>query len=157
MKTADLIDDHAADLTFVHVPFRMFGTRPFVAAQVQTVKCHEDNVLIRAQLETPGQGRILVVDGGGSTRVAVLGDILVGLAIKNGWAGIVLNGVIRDSAEIAQMDTLVFALGTSPVKSAKNGLGDVGVDVTIGGAQVRASDWVYGDCDGVLVSPKALT
>lgn len=156
MKTADLIDDHAADLALVHLPFRRFGARTQFAAQVQTVKCFEDNTEVRAQLETPGNGRVLVVDGGGSTRIALLGDILANLAIKNGWAGLILNAAIRDSAEIEQMDTLVFALGTSPVKSAKEGWGKVGQKVGFGGVMFEPGDWVYGDPDGVLHSKKQL-
>ena len=156
MKTADLIDSHAADLTFVHLPFRRFGTRPHFAAQVQTVKCFEDNTEVRAQLETPGEGRVLVVDGGGSTRLALLGDMLADLAIRNGWSGVILNAALRDSAEINRMDTLVFALGTSPVKSAKDGWGKVGIKVAFGGVAFVPGDWVYGDADGVLHSPKKL-
>ena len=113
MKTADLIDEHAKDLRLVHLPFRRFGRTPHFAAPVQTVKCFEDNTVVRAQLETHGDGRVLVVDGGGSTRIAILGDMLADLAIKNGWAGLVLNATIRDSAEIDEMNTLVFALGAA--------------------------------------------
>lgn len=156
MKTADLIDEHASDLTLVHLPFRMFGARTHFAAQAQTVKCFEDNTVIRAQLEAPGDGRVLVIDAGGSTRIAVLGDMLADLAIQNGWVGVVLNGAIRDSAEINTMDTLIFALGTSPVKSAKDGLGKVGEAINIGGAIVSPETWVYADADGVLVSAKKL-
>ncbi len=156
MKTADLIDDHAADLTLVHLPFCQFGTKPHFAAQVQTVKCFEDNTEVRAQLETPGAGRVLVVDGGGSTRIALLGDMLAELAIRNRWAGLVLNASIRDSAEINEMDTLVFALATSPVKSAKEGWGKVGHSIAFGGVTFAPGDWIYADADGVLHSQKKL-
>ncbi len=156
MKTADLIDHHASELTLVHLPFRQFGIKPFFAAQIQTVKCFEDNTELRAQLESPGEGRVLVVDGGASTRIAILGDMLADLAIQNGWAGLVLNAAIRDSAEINQMDTLVFALATSPVKSAKRGWGAIGEPVTFGGVKFHPGDWVYGDADGVLHSKKRL-
>ena len=156
MKTADLIDDHAAVLRLVHLPFRRFGAKKHFAGPVQTVKCYEDNVILRAQLESPGNGRVLVVDAGGSTRIAVLGDQLAGLAIDNGWAGIVLNGAIRDSAEIATMQTLVFALGTSPVKSAKEGLGTAGGAVDLGGTRIAPEDWIYADADGVLTSSEKL-
>ena len=156
MKTADLIDDHAATLRLVHLPFRSFGTKTHIAGPAQTLKCFEDNTLLRAQLESAGDGRVLVVDAGGSTRIAVLGDMLADLAIRNGWAGIVLNGAIRDSAEIEGMDTLVFALGTSPVKSAKDGLGKVGGTVELGGARIAPGDWIYADTDGVLTSPDKL-
>ncbi len=156
MKTADLIDHHASELTLVHLPFRQFGTKLFFAAQIQTVKCFEDNTELRAQLKTPGEGRVLVVDGGASTRIAILGDMLADLAIQNGWAGLILNAAVRDSAEINQMDTLVFALATSPVKSAKRGWGAIGEPVTFGGVKFHPGDWVYGDADGVLHSKKRL-
>ncbi|MBY5933911.1 ribonuclease E activity regulator RraA [Tateyamaria omphalii] len=156
MKTADLIDQYAADLKLVHLPFRTFGMKPGFSGQAQTVKCLEDNTFIRAQLETPGAGRVLVVDAGGSTRIAVMGDMLAELAIKNDWTGVVLAGAIRDSVEIAQMNTLVFALGTSPVKSAKDGLGNVGGTITIGGADISPGIWIYADADGVLVSHREL-
>ena len=157
MKTADLIDGHAADLTLVHLPFRCFGTQTHIAGPIQCVSCFEDNTLVRAQLETPGQGRVLVVDGGGSTRVALLGDMLAGFGIKNGWQGIIINGAIRDSADIDTMPTCVFALGTSPVKSAKEGWGKVGMPVSFGGVTFEPGGWVYGDADGILYSAKKLS
>lgn len=156
MKTADLVDDHAADLELVHLPFRRFGRVASFAGPIQTIRCFEDNSIVRAQLETPGEGRVLVVDGGGSTRIAILGDMLAELAIQNGWGGLVLNAAIRDSAEVNEMSTLVFALATSPVKSAKIGWGEVGVDISFGGAKFQPGDWVYGDADGVLHSKKKL-
>ncbi|MDD9718554.1 ribonuclease E activity regulator RraA [Dinoroseobacter sp. PD6] len=152
MKTADLIDAHAADLQLLHLPFLSFGKKQSFAGQAQTIKCFEDNTLIRAQLETPGEGRVLVVDGAGSTRIAVMGDMLAELAIRNNWAGVVLSGAIRDSAEINEMNTLVFALGTSPVKSSKDGLGMVGGAVRIGGVVISPGTWIYADADGVLAS-----
>ncbi|MEM8856579.1 MAG: ribonuclease E activity regulator RraA [Pseudomonadota bacterium] len=156
MKTADLMDAHPHDLTLVHLPFRRFGAKTTLTGPVQTVSCFEDNSVVRAQLETPGEGRVLVVDGGGSTRVALLGDILADLAITHGWAGIVLNAAIRDSAEIDTMPIAVFALGTSPVKSFKRGWGIAGVDLTVGNAPIKPGYVIYGDGDGVLVSAKHL-
>jgi len=156
MKTADLIDDHAADLTLVHLPFRHFGRVTHIAAPVQTVRCFEDNVLVRAQLETPGQGRVLVVDGGGSTRIALLGDMLAECSIRNDWAGLIINGAIRDSVEVDQLQTLVFALGTTPVKSAKDGWGKVAEPIAFGGVTFKPGDWIYADADGVLHSTKKL-
>lgn len=156
VKTADLVDEFAADLSFVHLPFRRFGRRGECSGPAQTVLCFEDNSVVRAQLETPGEGRVLVVDGGGSTRVALVGDMLAGFAKENGWAGVVLNGAIRDSAEIDEMDVAVFALGTTPMKSAKRGWGEAGCPIAIGGTRICAGDWVYADGDGVLVSARKL-
>lgn len=156
MKTADLIDDHADVLSLVHLPFRRFGSRAHFAGPIQTIKCFEDNSVVRKELESPGNGRVLVVDGGGSMRVALLGDMLAGLALKNGWAGLVLNAAIRDSVEIDQMDILVYALATSPIKSAKDGWGKAGEDIHFGGVELRPGNWVYADADGVLISERRL-
>lgn len=156
MKTADLIDDHAADLTLVHLPFRQFGGRTEIASPIQTVKCFEDNMVVRAELETPGHGRVLVVDGGGSTRVALLGDMLAEFAVSNGWAGVILNAAIRDSVEIDRLDIAVHALATSPVKSAKAGWGTAGCVVHFGGVAMAPGDWIYADADGVLMSKSRL-
>lgn len=152
MKTADLIDTHAPALSLVHLPWRKFGAKPYFAGPIQTVKCFEDNSVVRSQLETPGEGRILAVDGGGSTRVALLGDIMADLAIKNGWVGVVVNGAIRDSVEIDAMDIAVFALATSPVKSAKENWGKAGCDLSFGGVNFKPGGWVFGDADGLLYS-----
>lgn len=156
MKTADLIDEHAEALTLVHLPFRKFGAKPNFAGPIQTVKCFEDNSVVRAQLETAGNGRILVIDGGGSTRIALLGDMLAELAIKNGWAGLVINGAIRDSEDINKLGITVFALATSPVKSAKEGWGKAGHEIAFGGVKFKLGSWIYGDADGVLYSEKQL-
>ncbi len=157
MKTADLIDDHAARLTLCHLPFLRFGQRRAFHGPVQTVSCHEDNVLLKAELSKPGEGRVLVVDAGGSTRIAVLGDMIAGLLRDNGWAGIIINGAIRDSAEIDLMDVGVFCLGTSPVKSAKDGFGHVGSEISFGGVLFRPGGHVWCDEDGVLYAAEDVT
>ena len=157
MKTADLCDAHGDRLTLVHLPWRKFGRKAGLGAQVQTVKCFEDNTAVRAELEKPGDGRVLVVDGGGSTRMALLGDILAELSISNGWAGVVLNGAIRDSAEVDALDQTVFALGTAPVKSLKNGWGRAGLEISFGGVRFTPGGWLYGDADGLLYSDQNLT
>lgn len=156
MKTADLFDEFAARVTFCDLPLRKFGHKPFFAGAIETVKCFEDNTVVRAQLETPGEGRILVVDGGGSTRVALLGDILAELSVANGWAGLIINGSIRDSAEINQMEQTVFALGVTPCKSAKENWGKAGSEIRFGGVVFKPGGFVYGDADGVLYSDNAL-
>ena len=156
MKTADLFDAFAAKVTFCDLPLRRFGRKPFFAGAIQTVKCFEDNTAVRAELEKPGDGRILVVDGGASSRVALLGDILAQLSITNGWAGVLVNGSIRDSAEIDGMDQLVFALGVTPCKSAKANWGEAGCDIRFGGVVFRPGGFVYGDADGVLYADAKL-
>ncbi|WP_223787178.1 ribonuclease E activity regulator RraA [Marinicella meishanensis] len=157
MKTADLVDDHNDDVEFCHLPFLKFGRVKAFHGPIQTVQSFEDNVLLKAELSQPGNGRVLVVDGGGSTRLAILGDIIAGILQDNDWAGIIINGAIRDSAEVDEMDVAVYCLGTSPKKSAKSGAGSVGIPIQFGGVKFNPGDWVYADADGVLVADKKLS
>ncbi len=121
------------------------------------MRCFEANPLVRAALEEDGAGRVLVVDGGGSLRCALLGDNIAAMAADHGWAGIIIHGCIRDSADIARMPLGVKALATHPLKSGKRDRGLAGVPLRFGGVTVRPGDWVYADGDGVLVSPTELT
>jgi len=157
MNTADLVDSFADEVRLCNLPFLKFGRRSAFAGPVQTVACFEDNVLLKAELEKPGDGRVLVVDGGGSTRVAVLGDQIAGHLIGNGWAGIVINGAIRDSVEIDGMDIGLRCLATTPIKSGKNGTGSAGTAVRFGDVTIKPGDWLYCDADGVLLSDRELT
>jgi RraA family protein len=120
------------------------------------VKCYENNPLVRAALEEAGRGRVLVVDGGGSLRCALLGDNLAAMAVANGWAGIVVHGCIRDSADIGRMDLGVKALATFPLKSSKRDPGARDVPVSFAGVTVRPGDWVVADGDGLLVAAEEL-
>ncbi|MEO1562809.1 MAG: ribonuclease E activity regulator RraA [Pseudomonadota bacterium] len=156
MKTADLVDDYADHLGLIQIPFRKFGQRAHCAGPIETLSCFEDNSLLKATVSTPGSGRILVVDGGGSTRTALVGDMIAEIARKNGWAGIIINGAIRDSVDIDAMDFIVFALGTTPLKSAKENIGIIGQPISMGGLQIQSGQWLYADADGVLVSDQKL-
>ena len=156
MKTADLVDDFDDEVAFCHLPFVHFGQIQSFSGPVQTVKSFEDNVLLKAELSQPGAGRVLVVDGGGSTRLAILGDIIAGILMDNGWAGIIINGAIRDCAEVDAMNVAVRCLGTSPKKSAKTGDGSVGIPLHFGGVWIKPGDWVYADADGILVANRKL-
>lgn len=156
-STADLYDDHA-DIVQVASPGLMhYGDVRTFGGEVATVHVHEDNVLMKEMLGTPGNGRILVVDGGASTWCALLGDRMAQRAIDNGWTGVILNACIRDSAEVATMPVGVMALGTSPRKSRKNGVGAKNVPVTVAGCLISPGDVLYADADGLLVAPHALT
>ncbi|WP_194721572.1 ribonuclease E activity regulator RraA [Noviherbaspirillum malthae] len=159
--TCDLCDaneDRIAAGTLAVLPpiFQKFGAQLVFAGPATTLKVFEDNVLVRATLETPGNGHVLVVDGGGSLRCALVGGNLGVLAEKNGWAGIVVNGCIRDSEEINTCNIGVRALATHPQRSVRKGAGDRDLRVTIGGAAIRPGDWIYADADGVLVSTEKL-
>ena len=154
-KTADLCDEHAVA---VAAPmFNDYGKRISFAGPIATVKCFEDNSLVRQQLEQVGNGRVLVVDGGGSTRCAMVGDILAKMAADNGWHGIIVYGCIRDSGVIATIDIGVKAIGTLPLKSVKKGVGEIDVPVHFADVDFIPTHYVYADEDGIILSPTALT
>lgn len=150
--TADLLDEHGERAAVCLFPFRDFGL-PAFSGRVATVRSPEDNVLLRQRLEEPGEGRVLVVDGGGSTRCALLGDNLARLAIENGWAGVVINGCVRDAAALESLPLGVKALGTNPRPSEKSGVGEVEVPVEFGGVSFEPGALLYADPDGVVVLP----
>ncbi len=154
IATTDLYDAHADALGPCVLPFRDYGGRTAFHGAVRTVVCLEDNVLVRATLSEPGDGGVLVVDGGGSLRCALMGDLIARLGMENGWSGIVINGAVRDSGELAGLDFGVKALGTNPVKSGKVGRGAVDVPATFGGALFVPGGWIYCDQDGVLVAER---
>jgi regulator of ribonuclease activity A len=137
--------------------FKALGKRPRFSGPARTLKVFEDNVLVRATLETPGEGSVLVIDGGGSLRCALVGGNLGVLAQNNGWAGIIVNGCVRDSEELNQCDVGIRALAIHPRRSIRKGLGEKDLVVDIAGVMVRPGDWVYVDADGILVSKAALT
>lgn len=147
------ISDALGDAARVAAPvFTDYGGRKAFSGQITTVKCFEDNSLVRQALETPGEGRVLVVDGSGSTNCALLGDMLASLALNNGWAGIVVNGCIRDSAEIAGIGIGVKALATHPRKSRKQGLGERDVPLAFAGIEFKPGEYLYADPDGIVVT-----
>ena len=156
-RTTDLHDAHGPDVQVLHLPLRNFGGRVEFGGLVQTVIAPEDNTHVRATLEQPGEGRVLVVDGLGSLRCALLGDNIGELAVQNGWAGVVVNGCVRDAAELAAMNLGVRAIATSPVKSGKRGWGVVGEAVTFGGVRFEPGHHLYADADGLILSPRPIS
>ena len=156
LKTADLVDAFDAEVHLCDLAFLKFGRKDAFHGPIQTVKCFEDNVLLKAELAKPGKGRVMVVDAGASTRVAVMGDMIAAILLENDWAGIIINGSIRDSQEVDNMQIGVRCLATTPKKSAKEGVGKVGVIIAFGGARFKPGDYVYCDADGLLVSEKKL-
>jgi regulator of ribonuclease activity A len=149
--TTDLCDDFGEAVRVVEGDLRHFGGRTAFGGTVVTVKLHEDNVLLRAALEEPGEGRVLVVDGGGSRRCAVLGDHMASLAQRNGWAGVVVNGCVRDATALARIEVGILALGTSPRRSDKFGAGQRDVPVAFGGVRFAPGDVAFADADGLVV------
>ncbi|NMG65633.1 ribonuclease E activity regulator RraA [Azoarcus indigens] len=156
IQTADLCDAHEDKVSVVAPMFRSFGGRSAFGGPISTLKLFEDNALVRTALASPGNGRVLVVDGGGSQRCALVGDQLGELGVKNGWAGVVVYGCIRDSKMLGGMDLGVFALGTHPRKSIKRNVGEVDIPVTFGGVTFAPGHYLYADEDGVIVSAEAL-
>lgn len=155
--TTDLCDDHPqlledGRLCVLPPVFKHFGQRVKFCGRVTTLKVFEDNALVRSTLEAPGNGNVLVIDGGGSLRRALVGGQLALLAQDNGWAGIIVDGCVRDSDEINACDVGVRALAAHPQKSSKKGVGERNVRVSICGVAVTPGDWIYADADGVLVA-----
>ena len=155
-KTADLCDDFSDHLQIVSPIFQSFGGNARFKGKIQTVKIFEDNVLVREALSEPVTDTVLIVDGGGSTRCALLGDMLAEMGYKNGWQGVIVYGCIRDSFDINQMPIGVRALQTHPLKSIKKGWGDRNIDVTFGGVTFRPGEYVYADEDGVIIAKQPL-
>jgi regulator of ribonuclease activity A len=154
--TTDLCDANEGKVRVVAPMFRSYGGRRAFAGPIATLKLFEDNGLVRKALESPGEGRVLVIDGGGSLRCALVGDQLAALGVKNGWAGIVAYGCIRDSRAIGGMDIGLFALATHPQKTLKKNQGDIDLPVTFGGVTFIPGEWLYADEDGVIVSHNKL-
>lgn len=155
-KTTDLCDA-CADAQVAALPWRGFGRRRAFAGAVRTVRCHEDVGLLRDVLAQPGEGRVLVVDGGGSLARAIFGDVMAALAIRNGWAGLVIHGAIRDTVEIDAMDIGVKALGSVPMRGHKAGTGAIDEPVGFGGACFVPGRRLVADEDGVIVLPEGVT
>lgn len=155
IPTCDLCDQFKADTSgaFRVLPpvFKAFGQRREFAGTVATVKCHEDNTLVKAACDSPGQGRVLVVDGGGSLRTALVGGNLAAAAARNGWAGIVIDGGMRDVAELEACDIGFRALALVPMPPVKRNEGQTDVPVTIQGVRIRPGDWLAADADGMVV------
>jgi regulator of ribonuclease activity A len=155
LSTPDL-SDAAPDVGVLELPFINYGQQKQFGGQAVTIKCHEDNSLVKACVAEPGGGRVIVVDGGGSRRRALLGDMLAEEAAANGWSGLVINGVIRDVDEIGATPLGVQALGACPIKTEKRGVGQRDIDIRIGGVEISSGDYIYADNNGVIVSKRPL-
>jgi regulator of ribonuclease activity A len=154
--TTDLCDAHEDKVRVLEPLLASYGGRAAFHGRIATLKLHEDNSLVRKAVESPGEGRVLVIDGGGSLRRALVGDQLAALAVKNGWAGIIVYGCIRDSRAIGEMDLGVLALDTHPLKTVKRNVGEADIAVTFGGVTFVPGEWLYADDDGVIVSSQPL-
>lgn len=159
-STCDFCDAHKGDDSgaFRVLPpvFQSYGARTSFSGPVSTVKCFEDNTLVKAAVDSPGLGRVLVVDGGGSLRRALVGGNLAAAAARNGWAGVVVDGCVRDVAELNAAAVGIRALGLMPLPTEKRNEGQRDVAVQIQGVGVRPGDWLYADADGIVVSARSL-
>ena len=149
--TADLYDEFGDGIQSLPIQFQLFGARSKFEGLIRTVKCFEDNAVLKSVLSTPGNGGVLVVDGGGSLERALMGDMIAQIAAGNGWAGVVINGAIRDRVAISNISLGVKALGTNPRKSTKLGEGETDVVLAFGGVTFRPGAKLFSDEDGVLV------
>ncbi|SHE63998.1 regulator of ribonuclease activity A [Microbulbifer donghaiensis] len=156
ISTPDLCDAHPELVQVVEPMFVNYGGREQFGGEIVTIKCFEDNSLVRELVAEPGSGKVLVVDAGGSMRRACLGDMLAEKACANGWEGIVMYGCIRDVDEISGLELGVQALGTHPMKTEKKGIGERNLAVTFGGVTFRPGEYLYADNNGVIVSPQPL-
>lgn len=157
MNTTDICDEYGDQIKVAEpIGFKHYGARNKFSGQIETIKCHEDNSLVRTAVATTGTGKVLVVDGGGSLRCALLGDLLAEKAQQNGWEGIVVYGCIRDSAVIATLDLGVMALATHPRKSEKRNVGLDNVTLQFAGISFIPGQYLYADVDGIVISEQLL-
>jgi regulator of ribonuclease activity A len=152
----DLCDAFPDRVQVLDPVFRSFGGSAAFFGQAETVRTHEDNSKVRDAVLEPGDGRVLVVDGGGSLKRSLLGGDLAGKAAANGWAGVIVNGAVRDLAELETASLGVLALALIPMKTEKRGLGARGEPVALPGALVNPGDWIYADRDGVIIAAEPL-
>ncbi len=154
--TPDLCDAYP-EVEVLEPMFNNYGGKESFGGEVVTIKCHEDNSLVKENVDKPGHGKVMVVDGGGSLRNALLGDMLAEKAAKNGWEGLVINGCIRDVDVIMETPLGVQALATNPRKTEKKGIGEMNVPVKFAGVHIAPGMFIYADNNGIIVSEKALT
>lgn len=149
--TADLYDEHGEDLESCDTQFRQFGARQRFQGSIVTVRCHEDNAILKTIISDPGEGKVVVVDGDGSVHCAMLGDKMAEMALSNGWEGVIINGAIRDATALEKLNIGIKAIGTNPRKSHKHGTGERDVPVAFGGAIFTPGAHLVSDEDGVVV------
>ncbi|EME64373.1 MULTISPECIES: ribonuclease E activity regulator RraA [Rhodococcus] len=149
--TADLADEIGPDIRSCDTQFIQFGGHEVFAGRITTIRCFQDNLLVKQTLSEPGNGGVLVVDGDASVHTALVGDIIAGRGVDNGWAGVVVNGAVRDSAILRTLGIGIKALGTNPRKSTQTGSGEKNVPVEFGGVTFNPGEMLYSDHDGIVV------
>ncbi len=157
ISTPDLCDKYPELVRIAEPVFKSYGGRAAFSGTIVTVKCFEDNSFVKELAGKDGAGKVLVVDGGGSLKKALLGDLIAASAAENGWAGIVIYGAIRDVEEIGRTDLGVFALASIPLKTERKGAGETGIPVTFAGVTFNPGEYLYADGTGLIVSSEPLT
>ena len=156
ISTPDLCDEYPDFVRVVEPMFLNLGGIESFGGEIVTIKCFEDNSIVKETANSSGNGKVMVVDGGGSMRRALCGDLVAESAMKNGWLGLIIYGCIRDVDEISEMDIGMQALGAYPVKTDKKGIGDLNIPVTFGGVTFNPGEYIYADNNGVIVSSQSL-
>jgi regulator of ribonuclease activity A len=152
----DICDDFIDEISVLDPQFRDFGGRGKFSGEIVTIRCFEDNSLVGETVRQPGHGRVIVVDGGGSLRRALLGDMLAGIAARNGWQGLLINGCVRDVEILESIELGVKALAACPVKTDKRGEGQLQVPLRFAGGQMEPGHYLYADANGVVVAKRKL-
>jgi regulator of ribonuclease activity A len=156
LSLPDICDQFIDEILVFDPVFRDFGARRKFSGEIVTVRCFEDNSLVGETVRTPGHGRVIVVDGGGSLRRALLGDLLAAAAVENGWQGLVINGAVRDVEILETIDLGIKALAACPVKTDKRGEGQLDVPLRFAGAQLEPGQYLYADANGIAVARNKL-
>ena len=156
ISTPDLCDENPELVRILEPLFTNYGGNPSFGGEIVSIKCFEDNSRVKETAATDGTGKVMVVDGGGSLKKALLGDLIAEDAMNNGWEGFVIYGCIRDVEAIGAMDIGVKALNSIPLKTQRKGEGDLNVAITIGGVMIKPGEFIYADNTGIIVSPEPL-
>lgn len=155
MTTPDLSDKYP-QVDFLNLQFINFGKKGFFSGKVETAVCPDDNSKVKQILNEEGNGKILIVDGQGSTNVALMGDMIAGSAEKNNWQAVIIHGCVRDVEALSNFKLGIFALGSVPKKSEKKDLGEIGINIKVGGVSIESGNWAYADESGILISKAEL-
>tara|TARA_B100001057_G_scaffold167701_1_gene168432 strand:- start:2242 stop:2718 length:477 start_codon:yes stop_codon:yes gene_type:complete len=155
MTTPDLSDKYP-QVDFLNLQFINFGKKGFFSGKVETVVCPDDNSKVKEILNEEGNGKILIVDGQGSTNVALMGDMIAESAEKNNWQAVIIHGCVRDVEALSNFKLGIFALGSVPKKSEKKDLGEIGINIKVGGVSIESGNWAYADESGILISKAEL-
>jgi len=155
MTTPDLSDKYP-QVDFLNLQFKNFGKKGFFSGKIETAICPDDNSKVKQILSEEGDGKILIVDGQGSTKVALMGDMIAKSAEKNNWQAVIINGYVRDVEALSNFNLGLFALGSVPKKSEKKDRGEIGIKINFGGISIESGNWAYADESGILISKEKL-